>query len=124
MNSRRDARESLVELLEPVGTLRAVYGRLPSTLVASPVAIVTSEGTVQRWSTLQSDERAQVLQVALWWLRSDDTIEGRLDDLSEQIFDLLQSVDNLAINEAASLIDYPIVDGKQYIVERILVEMW
>lgn len=124
MNSRKTARENLQAALDTIGTLQAVYDRLPSKFEVSPVATVTSRGTINKFDTLEAPHRAQVLMVTLWWERKDDTIEDRLDDLSEEVYDLLESQTGLDVGQVESTIDYPIVDGTQYIIERIVVEVW
>lgn len=133
MNSRKDARQALATAIETgVTTFQAVYNReAPDFGGLSPVCMVYSNGT--RPGTAQalgSHARDAGLLVAIWWAWSSTT-EDDIDDLSEEVWDLLESLsgptndwDALDIDEQLSSMDYPIVDGVQYRRETIAITIW
>jgi ankyrin repeat protein len=88
----------------------------------SPVAMVHSDGT----QTLhRADEFNYSFIVSLWWKRSSDggDTEDTMDDLSDAIYALLLSQNNLLVDENFSRMSYPVVDGVMYRREEIRVIM-
>ena len=127
MNSRKAAREALATLLGGISTFVAVYDHeVLDFQRQSPVAMVHSDGTAPGFDSLSSFHRQQALIVSIWWKR-DSATEDYIDDLSEDVYDLLEENaeavgwDNLQIDEAFSILDYPILDGVQYRREMIRV---
>lgn len=133
MNSRKDARTKLAAAIDSgIATFQAVYAReTPDFGRLSPVCMVYSNGTRPGTAlTLGSFARDAGLLVAIWW-KWGATTEDDIDDLSEAVWDLLESLsgptadwDALTIDEQLSGMDYPIVDGVQYRRETISVVIW
>lgn len=131
MNSRKTAREALATLLGSISTFVATYDReVLDFQRQSPVGMVHSDGTAPGFDSLSAFHRQQALWVSIWWKR-DESTEDYIDDLSEDVYDLLEanagqtlSWDGLQIDETFSQLDYPILDGVQYRRERIRVVIW
>lgn len=133
MNSRKAARDALAGLIEDnVTTLQAVYAReVPDFGGLSPVAMVRSEGTRPGPAlALNQFQREHALLVSLYW-KWQSTTEDDLDDLSEDVYDLLEANSgptddwgSLTIDEQFSAMDYPVIDGVMYRVEQIRVLIW
>ena len=131
MNSRKTAREAVSTLLATISTFQAVYDRqTPDFGGLSPVAMVCSDGS--RWGpglALGQYQREHALIIAILW-KWQSTSEDDLDDLSEDVFDLIEANDetndwgSLALDEQFSVLDYPIVDGVMYRREQIRVLIW
>ena len=130
MNSRKTAREALATLLATNATFVAVYDRQVKDFgQLSPVGMVYSDGTRPINLTLDTDYREHAFLIDIWWAR-DESTEDRIDDLSEDVFDLLEANEqtanwaSLTIDENFSLLDYPMVDSVMYRRETIRVLIW
>ena len=118
---RKALRQALTTLLDTNATLQVVYdhevkdfGRV------SPVAMVHDDGT-QLYDRDPTYNYAFI--VSIWWKRDADggETEDAIADLSEAIFTLLLTRNDLIIDDSFSRLDYPIVDGILYRRERIRV---
>ena len=130
MNSRKTTREALATLLDTIPTFVEVYDRQVADFSQqSPVGMVYSDGTRPVNLTLNTDYREHSFLIDVWWARDGDT-EDRIDDLSEDVFDLLEANQetanwtSLTIDEQFSILDYPILDGVMYRRETIRVLIW
>lgn len=132
MNSRKAAREALATLLAGIATLQAVHDTLQTDFGGkSPVAMLSSDGTRPAdITTLAGYEREHAILIGLWWHRHP-TVEDDIDDLSEDVFDLIEANTgptaawgSLTIDENFSQQDWPLVDGVQYRLEVIRVLIW
>jgi hypothetical protein len=130
MSSRKTAREALTALLDTIATFVQVYDRQVADFSQqSPVAMVYSDGTRPVNLTLLEHYREHAFLIDVWWARDEDT-EDRIDDLSKEVYDLLEANEqtvnwtSLVIDEQFSLMDYPVIDGVMYRRETIRVLIW
>ena len=134
MDSRKLARETLAGLLDDISTFVAVYDYLPPSFDGvTPVAMVESFGTVWVNEDLTGPQRAQKVNIHIWW-EWDAANEDRIDDLSAEVFDKLEanmSVSgvwgSLRIDDFGSTLTFSEpeeTDGKVYRIETIPVIVW
>lgn len=132
MNSRKDAREVIAALMSTITTFQAVYEYLkPDFGGLSPVCMLQSDGTRPAdTTTLAGYEREHAILIGIWWARHA-TVEDDIDNLSEDVWDVLEANTGptadwggLTIDENFSQLDYPIVDGVQYRLEVVRVLIW
>lgn len=118
---RKVARQALVTVLATNTTLQAVYDHeVKDFQRRSPIAMVHSDGS----RTLhRAGGYDYAFIVSLWWKRSSDggDTEDSVDDLSDAIYELLLSQNNLLVDEDFSRLSYPVVDGVMYRREEIRV---
>lgn len=132
MADRKAARQALKALMETVTTFVVVYGsEVFDFQRQSPVCMIHGDGSAPAPSTtLGSDQRQHAYIISLWWRRAETT-EDDIDDLSAEVFDVLEANGGpandwaaLTIDENFSQLDYPILDGVMYRRERIRVIIW
>lgn len=129
--NRKVCRAELVTLISTVSTLEATFNGAPMTTGGlSPFATVTDDGTEDGPDkNLVSTNDAHYFLIDLYWLRAPGT-EDELADLSTDVRNLLRA--NRGANSAwgslelngKSQLDYVIIDGKDYRLERIPVVVW
>lgn len=129
--SRKACRAQLAGLLSTnVADLVAVYDHMTKDFGrVSPVAMVASNGSRYNYSTKSIWYR---FVIVLLWQRADDAnTENYMDDLAEDVRGVIDDNDELAnywrdcrILEEFSLMDYAEVDGVQYRLEELTVEVW
>jgi hypothetical protein len=128
---RAASRAALKVLLETITTFEIVYNGAPfNTGGLSPVAMVTSDGTeTGPGETFTTTATAHRILIDLLWLRVATT-EADIDALSAVVFALLKA--NRYANatwtsmeiDGRSQLDYVLIDGKDYRLERIPVVVW
>lgn len=132
MDSRKAARQALAELLGTIPTFQAVYAELQADFGGlSPICMLASDGSRPAETTvLAGYEREHAILIGIWWARHD-TVEDDMDDLSQDVWDVLEANTGptndwggLTIDEQFSQTDWPIVDGVQYRLEVIRVLIW
>jgi hypothetical protein len=132
MNDRKAARKALATLLETITTFEAVYDHESLDLAGlSPVAMVHSDGTAPGPGVaLDTTMRQHAFLISILWARGDNT-EDDIDDLSAQVFALLEANQgptadwgSLSIDDNFSGLDYPIANGVMHRREQIRVIIW
>src|SRR5690349_3760869 len=128
---RAACRAALVTLLGGVTALAAVYNGAPFTANGlSPISMVTSDGTddAPGASMLATNDEHYIL-VDILFLRNSTT-EADIDALSATVRALLRANrganatwSSLELNGRSQL-DYVMIDGKDYRLERIPVVVW
>lgn len=123
--SRKSQREALATLLSTITTFVAVYDReTPDFAGLSPVGMVHSDGTAQGPNqTFAEPGRQFAYMVSLWW-KWDTATEDSMDELSDDVFDLLNAANSQYEVDGFSAMDYPMVDGVMYRREVIRVIDW
>lgn len=128
---RAACRAALVTLLGGVTALAEVYDGAPFTTGGlSPVAMVTSDGTATGpGETFIGTVVEHRILIDLLWLRRSST-EADVDALSATVFALLKANRGATANwssmeiDGRSQLDYVLIDGKDYRLERIPVLVW
>lgn len=133
MDSRKLARETMATKLATISTFVAVYDRLTTDFGGvTPIAMVESAGTGWVNESLAGPDRFQKLNIYIWWEWTDAN-EDRVDDLSKDVFDLLDANlqapgvwDSLLVDDLGSNLAYsePDENGKVYRIELIPVIVW
>lgn len=128
---RKACRAALVTLLAGASDLEATYNGAPFTTGGlSPFATVTDDGTEDGPDkNMVSTNDAHYFLIDLYWLRAPG-VEDKLADLSTVVRGIIRanrganaSWSSLELN-GKSQMDYLIIDGKDYRLERIPVVVW
>lgn len=128
MNDRKAARKALAALIEDnVPTFAAVYDHESLDIQGkTPICMVYSDGSQPGPEVeLSGHGRQHALLISIWWERGDST-EDDIDDLSAEVFTVLEdnygttdTWSGMAIDDAFSQMDYPLAG--QYRREQIRV---
>jgi hypothetical protein len=119
--------------LATISTFVAVYDHLTTDFGGvTPIAMVESAGTGWANESLAGFERSHKLNIYIWWEWTDAN-EDRVDDLSEDVFDLFDANlevagawSSLLVDDLGSSLAYsePDENGKVYRIELIPVVVW
>ena len=128
---RATCRAALVTLLDTVTALAMTYNGAPFTTGGlSPVAICSSDGSeTGPGETMATTSVAHRILIDLLWLRSATT-EDDVDALSATVIALLKANRGATAAwsslelDGRSQLDYVLIDGKDYRIERIPVIIW
>lgn len=128
---RGACRAKIMTLLQAITTLQQVYDGAPLTTGGlSPVCMVVSDGTDSGPAeTMAATQTEHYIFVDVLWLRKGAD-EASVDTLSAQVFAVLKANrygndtwNSMEIN-GRSIMDYVLLDGKSYRLERIPVVCW
>lgn len=128
---RKTCRAAIATLLADATDLEAIYNGAPFTTGGvSPFATVTDDGTEDGPDkNMVSTNDAHHFFVDLYWLRAPG-VEDKLADLSTTVRGIIRANrgangtwDSLEL-DGKSQMDYIIIDGKDYRLERIPVVVW